>query len=296
MTFASKTMSKSSEYLSAFSDYLLLKNYALNTRESYQFQLERFLCFVRKNSSKNINAQEHAYNFLVQLRKKGLSWSAVNIAYSALVIFFKHTLQQDWDYQMTPRPKQAKRLPTILSHDEICKLINVISNPKQQTIIITLYATGLRVSELINLKLTDIYADRLQIKVTLGKGNTDRYVHINETLLNLLRNYYKMYKPTLYLFNGQNHNQPYSQSSITKILLKAAHKAGIQKRVHTHMIRHCFATHHLDFGSDIVYIKKQLGHRNLNVTAKYLHLCAHRPQIVNHPITHLNIHYKIKTT
>lgn len=288
-------MTTSTINLRKYRNYLVLKNYSEHTQRSYFSVVNSYITYVSKQAKdEKLSPQEYATNFILNKHRAGLSWSSINIIISGLLIYFKEVLGLSWDYSATPRPKMPKRLPTILTHKEITRLINSISNPKQQTLIIMCYATGLRIQELLSIKLTDIYSDRLHIKVVQGKGNKDRVVHISSSLLELLRLYFKKYRPKKYLFNGMLEESKYSSSSVRKILKRAAHKAGIKKKVHTHMLRHCFATHHLDFGTDIVFIKQQLGHKSLNVTAKYLHLSSTRRTEICHPMDQLDIAYRLQ--
>lgn len=289
-------MGKSDSKLRRYHNYLVLKNYSLHTQRSYFSVVKSYIDYVSiQPKEKKLSPQEYATNFIIEKQVSGLSWSYINIIISGLLIYFRQILDLSWDYNITPRPRMPKRLPTILTHIEITRLINCISNPKQQTLIIMCYATGLRIQELLSIKLTDIYSDRLCIKVEQGKGNKDRIVIISASLLSLLRLYFKKYRPKKYLFNGMIEGNKYSSSSVRNILKRAAQKAGIKKRVYTHMLRHCYATHHLDFGTDIVFIKQQLGHKNLNVTAKYLHLSTKcRRTEICHPMDQLDIIYRLQ--
>lgn len=152
------------------------------------------------------------------------------------------------------------------------------------------YATGVRKSELVNIKISDIDSDRLELFVCQGKGNKDRIVQLPSCVIPILRVYYKAYRPKEYLFEGQSQSSSkYSTSSIDKILGRAKLNTKIRKRVCAHALRHCYATHHLESGTDLVFIKEQLGHRNLSTTEKYLHLCSEIPRQIHHPIEQLHL-------
>jgi len=194
-----------------------------------------------------------------------------------------------WDMDHLPRPKTSKPLPRILSQQEVVRLIEAPSNLKHRVIIAFIYATGLRISETLNIKLSDIDSDRLELFIHQGKGNKDRIVRIPQKLLGLLRVYYKKFKPKNYLFEGVIEAQKYSSASVRKILLKARSRAKITKPVSPHTLRHCYATHHLENGTDLVYLKEQLGHSKLMTTAKYIHLCQKRQRHINHPFEKLTI-------
>jgi site-specific recombinase XerD len=160
---------------------------------------------------------------------------------------------------------------------------------KHRVLIAFMYATGLRISEVLKIKLSDIDADRLELFVRQGKGNKDRIVRIPQKLLDLLRVYYKRFKPNEYLFEGATKAQGYSYGSVRKIIHRATSAAKITKSVSPHTMRHCYATHHLENGTDLVYLKEQLGHSKLMTTAKYIHLCQERQRHINHPIEKLTI-------
>ena len=168
-------------------------------------------------------------------------------------------------------------------------MIESPSNLKNRVIIAFIYATGLRISEALNIKLSDIDSDRLELFVHQGKGYKDRIVRIPKKLLVLLRVYYTKYTPQKYLFEGAIEAQKYSSGSVRKILLRARKRTKITKPVSPHILRHCYATHHLENGTDLVYLKEQLGHSKLMTTAKYIHLCQKRPRHINHPFEKLTI-------
>lgn len=286
-------MGHSAKYLKTYREYLLLKNYSPETRKGYVRSIKGFFNYVSHSKNAYDSVQDYARSYLLSRIKGQLSWSSVNCDYSALVILFNHVLRMSWDYELTPRPKVAKKLPGILSIEQVTKLCNAVVNAKHQTIILLLYGTGLRISELLNLKIVDIDFDRLQLKVVQGKGNKDRMVNFSSLLGRVMKGYLSRCQPEVYLFNGVEKGGKYSKSSVRKIINRATEKAGIIKDVSPHTLRHCYATHHLDYGTDIVYLKRQLGHCNLNVTARYLHLCPHRASYINHPLDQLQIDYRM---
>jgi len=157
---------------------------------------------------------------------------------------------------------------------------------------VLLYSTGLRLSEALSLRLTDIDGQRLQIRVVKGKGAKDRYVDIPPTLLPVLRDYYKAYRPQHLLFNGKVVGLAWAKRSAQWSIQHARSAAGIARVVSPHVFRHCFATHHLESGTNLVYLQKQLGHKNLKTTAKYIHLCQRYQHQVCHPIADMRITYR----
>ena len=184
--------------------------------------------------------------------------------------FYREVLRQDWDVQHIPRPRKERSLPPILSEEEVKKAIECGAIFKHQVFMALLYSTGLRLSEALNLRLSDIDGQRLQIRVEKGKGAKGRYVDMPPCLLAVLRNYYRAYRPHGLLFNGKQVGQPWAQRSAQWAIKTARSAAKIQRAVSPHVFRHCYATHHLENGTNLVYLKEQLGHKHLKTTAKCL--------------------------
>ena len=154
-----------------------------------------------------------------------------------------------------------------------------------------LYGTGLRLSEALNLRIEDIDGDRLQVRVNKGKGNKDRYVSIPECLLEVLRSYYRVYHPRVYMFNGKIPGQRWPVSSVRHSIKKARTGGIVSRQVSPHVFRHCYATHHLENGTNLLYLKQQLGHAHFRTTAKYIHICKAYHHQVSHPISNMEITY-----
>jgi integrase/recombinase XerD len=180
-----------------------------------------------------------------------------------------------------PRPKKQLLLPKLLNETEIRNLFNALTNKKHKAMLFTAYSAGLRVSEIVNLKIIHIDSDRMQILIEQGKGKKDRYVSLSPVLLDILRNYISTYKPRpkKYLFESETTGKAYPTRTVQQIFTNAKNKAGIKKEVGIHSLRHSFATHLLDKGTDIKYIKELLGHFNIKTTEIYLHLT--KKQLVN---------------
>ena len=183
-----------------------------------------------------------------------------------------------WDI---PRPKKPLLLPKLLNEKELSKLFNALENKKHKAMLFTAYSAGLRVSEIVNLKIADIDSGRMQIMVANAKGKKDRYVNLSPVLLDILRKYMVEYKPSpkIYLFESEQTLTAYPTRTVQQIFSTAKHKAGIRKEVGIHSLRHSFATHLLDKGTDIKYIKDLLGHFNIKTTERYLHVS--KKQLVN---------------
>lgn len=282
-------MSSMVAYLKEYEEYLTLKNYSKGTITVYLSSLRLFFDYCNKNRDASFDFQEYSRRYILDLRSRGISWSTVNIQYSSLKLFCIKVKRDKWDVDYLPRPKESKRLPRILSQQEVIRLIEAPRYFKHRVIIAFMYATGLRISEVLNTKLSDIDSDRLELFIRQGKGKKDRIVIIPEKLLILLRVYYRKYKPKQYLFEGATKAQRYCYGSVRKIIHRARSGAKITKPVSPHTLRHCYATHHLENGTDLVYLKEQLGHSKLMTTAMYIHLCHKRQRYINHPFDKLTI-------
>lgn len=272
-----------------YRSYLILKNYRPQTIKSYTFIISHFLQFCRIHSSAQKTVLEYAKFYLLERFNEGKSWSSVNTDYSAILILCRYILHEDWSYKMIPRPRAEKKLPQALSGKQIENMINGIKNMKHKTIVVILYSTGIRSSELINLDIADICMDRSQLHVHLGKGGKDRIVQLPLVTIEFIKTYLRQYKPKRYLFEGQGKSVRYSSSSIRKIVQRAADREAIENKVSTHTLRHSYATHHIMNGTDIITLQKQMGHTSIKTTIKYIHICAKRLQQLKHPIASLKI-------
>lgn len=206
----------------------------------------------------------------------------------AINSFYKITVGMPSKIQKIPYPKSEKKLPIVLSQDEVQRMFNVCENLKHKLILSILYACGLRVSELINLKWSNIDRSRMIINIIKGKGNKDRQVMLPEVLIPLLEKYYRDYKSKDYVFNGQNSLQ-YSDRSVLQVVKQLAEKAGISKRVHTHLMRHCSFTHLCESGTDINLIQKIAGHNNVKTTMIYTHISDSLISKINSPLNSISL-------
>ena len=213
-----------------------------------------------------------------------LSRSYVNSIYSALMFYFKFTLGRSWNMQDIPRVKQASKLPVALSPSQVQKLFHSVSNIKHKTMLITCYSAGLRVGELLNLKVTDIDSVSMKIRVQNGKGNKERYTILSQTNLNALRKYFQIYKPRNYLFANENTHQPLTTRTIQKVFYDHRRLLNFPEDATIHSLRHSFATHLLLSGTSIAVIQKLLGHAHISTTSIYLHLTNADLSTVSSPI------------
>ncbi|MEW7292890.1 tyrosine-type recombinase/integrase [Aquimarina sp. 2304DJ70-9] len=255
----------------AYLTKLELKKYAFNTCKVYISHFEKFINYYSHFSLIEISEKE-IREYIQYLIRKQNSNSCINQSINSIKFYYEVVLGMPNRFYSIERPIKEKRLPDILAKEDIIKMIEVTTNLKHKCIISMLYSSGLRRSELLNLKIEDIDSKRLLIKLQQAKGNHDRYTVLNKSVLISLREYYKAYKPRIYLFEGPTPGHRYSASSILKVIKKASQKASIKKKVHPHMLRHSFATHLLEEGTDLRYIQALLGHKSSTTTEIYTHV------------------------
>ena len=257
----------------AYLTKLELKRYALNTCKVYVSHFEKFINHYFHIEIDQITEQEiRAYlQYLVQQQR---SISYINQAINSIKFYYEVVLGMPNRFYSIERPFKQKQLPDVLSKQEIIAMIAHTTNIKHKCIISLLYTSGLRRSELLFLKPEDIDSKRMLIKVRQAKGNRDRYTILSQSVLEHLREYYKIYKPKEYLFEGTTSETPYSASSVLKVVTTAATKAGIARKVSPHMLRHSFATHLLEEGTDLRYIQALLGHQSSKTTEIYTHVAV----------------------
>jgi site-specific recombinase XerD len=209
-------------------------------------------------------------HYLIQEKKA--SQSGISQAYSALKFFYETTLKRDWNGYRIPRVQMGKRLPVVLSRQEIQAIFSAIRNLKHRALMMTIYSAGLRISEVVHLKVSDLDSQRMTIRVQQGKGQKDRYTLLAQRTLEVLRDYWKEYRPSGWLFPGKPATEPLSVSAVQRVFEKVLLRAGIKKPASVHTLRHSFATHLLEAGTDLYHIQRLLGHTSLKTTAVYLHL------------------------
>ncbi|MEL6989329.1 MAG: tyrosine-type recombinase/integrase, partial [Bacteroidota bacterium] len=216
--------------------------------------------------------EEDIQDYVQFLTSQNRSTSAINIAVNAIKFYYEVVREMPNRFYAIDRPRPNKPLPKVVSRNEIKRIIDSINNLKHKCIISLIYSSGLRRSELIQLKPSDIDRDRMMVFISAAKGKKDRYTILSEKVLQHLELYYKKYKPQVYLFEGEKAGHPYSASSIRKILDKAVKASAIGKKVNIHMLRHSFATHLLEDGVDVRYIQELLGHASTKTTEIYTHV------------------------
>lgn len=266
-------------------DKLVLKNYSTNTAKAYIDAFEMFMHFYKYLDLISITDSE-IRNYLSFLISQGKSDSSINLAINSIKFYYEVVLQMPNRFYNIERPRKKEILPVVLSIEEISRLIDNTRNLKHHCIISLIYSSGLRRCELLNLKITDIDSEKMAIRVRQGKGNKDRYTLLSEKLLLKLRDYYKQYKPKEYLFEGQKGGK-YSAESVLKIVKSAGRRIRLNKKVTPHILRHSFATHLLENGTDIRVIQKLLGHNSIKTTQRYTHIATNQFVKIKNPLDQL---------
>lgn len=250
---------------------LQIRGYSSNTVKQYVYCVRNLVKYF--NQPPDELTIEDINNFQLHLTKeRKVAWATFNVYVVAIRHFFLITLKRDWKIAFIPYQKTGRKLPEIFSAAELSALFKSVSNIKHLTILMAIYSAGLRVSEAVHLRVSDIDSRRMVIRVNQGKGLKDRYVPLSEALLPFLRQYWKIDRPTDWLFQGQDPKKPLTQESVGLVFRKAKKAAGITKKVTVHSLRHSFASHLMEKGVDIRTIQQLLGHRSLSSTMIYTHV------------------------
>jgi len=271
-----------------YEELLRLRRYSFNTIKTYCSCFKSFLwyhnqCIIEELDSKSIR------KYLLHLiKKKNIAHSTQNQVINAIKFYYEQVLGRPREEYRWERPRRQKKLPAVFSEREIECLLASISNLKHKCILFTIYSAGLRLSEVINLRITDILSKENCIFVRDAKGNKDRYTLLSNKLLLLLRKYYKAYKPDFWLFEGLNGGQ-YSKRSVQAIMKKALKRSKILKNGTVHTLRHSFATHLLERGVNLRYIQALLGHNSIKTTEIYTHISHQDLSRISSPLDFLII-------
>lgn len=261
---------------------LELKKYAINTVKTYIGCFEAFINYYKKYDLLEIN-EEMIRLYLQKLIQDGKSNSYINQAVNSIKFYYEMVLGMPNRFYAIERPRPETKLPKVISKEDVLALINATNNIKHKCIVSLLYSAGLRRSELLNLKITDIDSKRMLIRVEGAKGNKDRVTLLSKSVLQDLRIYFREYKPRKWLFEGAK-NKQYAPTSLVKVLKAATHKAGIKRNITPHMLRHSFATHLLENGTDLRYIQSILGHNSSKTTEIYTHVAINSFGKIKNPI------------
>ena len=282
---------KKQEVLDKFSRQLKIENYSNQTIRSYSSSLNLFLEWVISNKFEKVTSDVISNYLLFCKEKKNYSYSSMKQVIGAIRYFYLKVLNEKPLESLNINLRKPTFLPVVLSPKEVNKIINLTENLKHRTILLLIYSAGLRLGELLNLKIADIDSHAMKIHIRQGKGKKDRYLMLSENVLQLLRQYYKVYKPKEFVFEGQKGGQ-YTPKSVQNIFKASIQKAGIKKKATVHSLRHSFATHLLDDGTDIRYIQELLGHKRLETTQIYTHVSSYSINKIKSPADKLNISFK----
>jgi site-specific recombinase XerD len=267
-------------------DDMRMRNLSANTQDAY---VRVVAAFARHfHTPPDLLGPSHVREYLLHLIGRRAAWSTYNQARCALHFFYRVTLGKDWGPGEIVCARPPKRLPVILSRDEVRRLLAAARRIKTRVMLTTIYATGLRVSELVGLKVADVDSQRMMLRVRQGKGQKDRYVMLSGKLLAVLREYWQEYRPADWLFPGGDPDKPLTRRVVQQNCHAAARRAGLTKAVSPHALRHAFATHLLEAGTDIRTIQALLGHQSLRTTALYTYVSPEKVSATTSPFDTLD--------
>jgi len=278
----------SQKQLNKFIDWMRSGRYSERTISSYIKTLQIFLSFYKNKrieeiTNDNVLEFDRAYIF-----KHQLSASYQSQFINALKVLYERTTEKKLDLDRLIRPKKPFTLPQVLSEEEVAQILNACENVKHRAMLGTIYGAGMRRGELLNLKLTDIDSKRMMISIRQAKGARDRMVPLSPVVLEMLREYYLQYKPKEYLFEGQ-YGGRYGERSLELVLKKVVADAGIQKKINLHMLRHSYATHLMEAGTNLRFIQELLGHKSPKTTQIYTHVSSQALSKVISPLDRLRL-------
>lgn len=272
-----------SELRKRFENYLIVNRLAQKTQEAYLNAVAGLSKHYNQPPERLTDEQIQKY-LVYLIRHRKLSWSSCNVNFSGLHCFYKKFLNRpQTEFSIPPRPRQ-KKLPEILSRQEVLKLIDAAHDERHRALLMITYGSGLRVSETVHLKPHHIESDRMLVRIEQAKGRKDRYTLLSQKALDELRIYWKVRRPEKWLFYGRDKAQPMDVTTAQKIYYRTKKAAGITRGKGIHTLRHCFATHLLEQGIDIYLIKRFLGHLSIQTTLGYLHLLPDRLAEVKSPL------------
>jgi len=263
-------------------DDMRLKRYSVKTINTYYTCLAQYLQYFNGREYEEIESHE-IKQYLLTLVDKGYSRSTQNQAINSIKYYYEKILKRPREVYYIERPRKARRIPAVLSIIEFQRLIQCVKNMKHKTMLLLVYSCGLRAGELLNLQVRDIDGKRFLVNVREGKGVKDRIIPLSKFMLQVLREYYKTYRPGTWLFESPN-KEKYSYTSLSNIMRKASVRAKITKNVSLHTLRHSYATHMLDSGIDIRYIQEILGHSSIMTTEIYTHVTTKDLQKLTNPL------------
>lgn len=271
---------------SAYIETLQLKAYSKSTINTYRNEFTQLLLTLKSHRVEDLTPDRLRSYFLYCINTLNLSENTLHSRINAVKFYFEQVLKREKFFFEIPRPKKPSILPKAIHTADIKKLLDATHNLKHNTMLKLCYGMGLRVSEIVNLKITDVDSKNMQVFIERAKGKKDRYVNLPQTILEQLRAYFREYKPQKYLFEGQYGDQ-YSTRSAQKVFAEAMKKAKINKKVGIHGLRHSFATHLLEAGTDIAFIQELLGHKDIKTTLRYTHVSKQSIQKIKSPLDNI---------
>lgn len=266
---------------------LELKSYSRSTIKVYKQSFNAFTDHFDEREIEKVSSRE-VEEYLLHLRNNNQSETAIHMAVNAIKFYYEKVLKKPKEIYEVQRPKKPIKNVTVFSENEVTRIINAITNIKHKAMLMIGYAAGLRISEIINLKIKDIDSERMMLHIKSAKGKKDREVILSERLLAELRSYYKLHKPKVFLFEGQKGSQ-YSTRSLNMIMQQAKLRAGVKKEGSIHAFRHSFATHLLEGGTDLSVIQRLLGHNDIKTTLRYTHVSKTMIQKIQSPLDKLDL-------
>ena len=275
------------QHLFSFKNYMNYRRYSQNTIKTYSDALDVFFRFFQNKAIENLTKEDLIQFNTEYILKKNLSSSYQNQVINAIKLFYRNRFNRSMEVDYIQRPRREKRLPNVLSKEEVKAILDAPINLKHRAMLSLIYACGLRRSELLNLTLKDVLSDRNLLFIRQSKGKKDRVVPISIKLIEMLRDYYKAFKPKTWLFEGQLPGEKYSERSIQLVLNQAVTKVKINKPVSLHWLRHSYATHLLESGTDLRYIQELLGHSSSRTTEIYTHVSTKNLQQIRSPFDDL---------
>jgi integrase/recombinase XerD len=270
--------------LSLFVQQLTLKGYSPSTLSTYKNEFTQLLVVLKQRHVDTLDHQKLKDYFDWCIRHEKLSESTVHSRLNAVKFYFEQVLGGKKFFWDIPRPKKPLKLPKVISEEKLLTGLLNIGNLKHRALLFTAYSAGLRVSEVVSLKVTDIDSDRMQIRIEAAKGKKDRMATLAKATLQILREYAKEYKPKHYLFAGQHEGEPYSTRSAQQVFNNVFKGMGLPSTISFHSLRHSYATHLLENGTDIKYIQELLGHNDINTTLRYTHVSTKQLGSIESPL------------
>jgi len=278
--YAEPVQEKLEEYVRT----LISQRYSRSSIKSYLIAFGNFLSYCHEHHIDH-DTSESANIYLSKIAETKVSDSGLNTIVSAIKFYFtKVVYLEQFELDKIKRPRKSRPLPTVLSTKEVQRMLNNTSNIKHRCILFTLYSSGLRRQELLNLRVSDLLWERNQIFIKASKGKKDRYVQFSDLTQMIMKDYLDAYKPQYWIFEGADQKTQYFASSVLNVVKASAKRAGISRRVTTHVLRHSFATHSLEFGIDLSYIQKLLGHSDVRTTMIYTHVTNKSLQQIKSPL------------